>query len=85
MAMHVHYFSRRTLQQMLVSVGYEVLWSGVQGRYLRLGYVANRAAAWNPFLGRLVAAAVRGLRLAATPVPINFGDLFTVYARRPVE
>ena len=83
MAMHVHYFSRRTLLQMLEAVGYQVLWSGVQGRYLRLGYVANRVAAWSPWLGRLVEPAVRGLRLTATPIPINFGDLFTVYARRP--
>ncbi len=84
MDMHLYYFSQKTLADMLVKNGFEVVWSGAQGRYLRLGYVATRVQAWNSFLGRLVTGVVKGLRLQKLPIPINFGDLFTVYARRPL-
>jgi ubiquinone/menaquinone biosynthesis C-methylase UbiE len=83
MDMHMHYFSRATLAQMLKKNGYEVLWSGAQGRYLRLGYLASRVGGLNRPLGRLVTALVRGLKLAEVAAPVNLGDLFTVYGRRP--
>ncbi|PIE81969.1 MAG: hypothetical protein CSA11_02305 [Chloroflexi bacterium] len=83
MDMHLHYFSQKSMKQMLEKNGYEVVWSGVMGRYLRLGYIASRFEAWNRTLGRIVSSLVRGLRLSAVALPINSGDLFTVYARKP--
>ncbi|MCL4869092.1 MAG: methyltransferase domain-containing protein [Anaerolineae bacterium] len=82
MDMHIHYFSQKTMRLMLEQIGYRVIWSGAQGRYLRLGYVASRVEALTPFWGRLVRRLVYGLKLEAIPIPLNFGDLFTVYARR---
>ena len=82
MDMHLYYFSQQTLADMLEKHGFEVVWSGAQGRYLRLGYVVTRVAALNQTLGRLVARIVQRLGMAETAVPLNFGDLFTVYARR---
>jgi 2-polyprenyl-3-methyl-5-hydroxy-6-metoxy-1,4-benzoquinol methylase len=83
MNMHIHYFSRKTLTRMLARSGFEIVRSGAEGRYLRLGYLGTRVEGLSPILGRLVARAVRRLRLAEVAVPVNFGDLFTVYARRP--
>lgn len=83
MEMHIHYFSRRTLAQMLQKQGFEPLWSGAQGRYLRLGYLASRLRAMNVLLGRLGATLVGLLGAEQLPVPVNLGDLFTMYARRP--
>ncbi len=83
MEMHIHYFSQRTLAEMLRAVGYEVVWSGTQGRLLRLGYLASRVGGLSPSLGRLTGGVVRRLGLAEKAVPVNFGDLFTIYARRP--
>ena len=68
---------------MLGKNGFEICHSGIEGRYLRLGYVASRVGGLSERLGQLSASVVRGLRLAETAVPVNFGDLFTVYARRP--
>jgi predicted TPR repeat methyltransferase len=84
MDMHIHYFSRRTLTQMLQKQGFEVVWHGAQGRYLRLGYLASRLGGVNAGVGRLAANLVWRLHLADVAVPVNFGDLFTAYARRPV-
>lgn len=84
MDMHLYYFSQATLAQMLVQQGFEVVWSGAQGRYLRLGYLASRVQAWNQTLGRLTAKLVKGLGLGEIAIPVNFGDLFTVYARKPI-
>lgn len=83
MDMHIHYFSQASLSALLARLGYEVVWSGAQGRYLRLGYLASRVTAFSRPLGEMVEGAVRGLRLSELAVPVNFGDLFTVFARRP--
>jgi hypothetical protein len=85
MDMHLHYFSRRTLAEMLRRSGFEILWIGPQGRYLTLGYLATRLAALSRPLGRAAQAAVGGLGRAGKTFPVNFGDLITVYARRPAE
>lgn len=84
MDMHLHYFSQRTLAKMLIQNGYEVIWSRAQGRYLRLGYLATRMQAWNKHLGRVTTGLVNGLGLHKVAVPVNFGDLFTVIAKRPL-
>ncbi len=83
MDMHLHYFSRPTMKQMLTQAGFEVAWMGARGRYLRLGYIATRIGGLNRTLGKGVETAVAKLRLAHLPIPVNFGDLFTAYARRP--
>lgn len=82
MDMHIHYFSQRTMRQMLEKNGYSVVWSGVQGRFLTMSYLGTRVAAWHTGLGRIVTTIIDGLGLGKTAVPINFGDLFTVYARK---
>ena len=83
MDMHIHYFSQKTLRQMLNKNGFEIVWSGAEGRYLRLNYLVSRVEALSRPLGRLVGWFVNGLRLGHLAIPLNFGDLFTVYARRP--
>lgn len=83
MDMHIHYFSQKTMRQMLEQIGYRVIWSGAQGRYLRLGYVASRVEGLSPILGRIFRRFVYGLKLDKIAVPLNFGDLFTAYALKP--
>lgn len=83
MDMHLHYFSQKTLTEMLTKKGFEVVWTGVQGRYLRLNYVVSRIRAFNRPLGWLAAGIVNRFNLGRVAVPLNFGDLFTAYARRP--
>lgn len=83
MDMHIHYFSQQTMARMLQMNGFHVVWSGAQGRFLRLGYVATRVGGLNPILGRMAQTAVNAFGLSEKPVPINFGDLFTVYAQKP--
>jgi hypothetical protein len=53
MDMHIHYFSQKTLGKMLQKNGFEVIWSGAEGRYLRLNYFVSRVTALNRPLGRL--------------------------------
>ncbi|MGD2078837.1 MAG: class I SAM-dependent methyltransferase [Chloroflexota bacterium] len=85
MDMHVHYFSQATMERLLVDQDLEVIWSGVQGRYLSLGYLASRVSGISRRLGHFAENVVRQAGLAEKPVPVNFGDLFTVYARRPID
>ncbi|RLC62072.1 MAG: hypothetical protein DRI79_10265 [Chloroflexi bacterium] len=82
MEMHIYYFSRRTLRAMLEKCGFQVLSDRPQGRYLRLGYLANRVAALMPLVGRPAEWIVTRLGLRGLAVPVNLGDLFTAYARK---
>lgn len=84
MAMHVHYFGRESLGRVLTDVGYDIVWSGTEGRYLRMGYLATRLGGLNRGVGSLAHDLVQRFELGETAVPINFGDLFTVIAQRPV-
>jgi len=83
MDMHLYYFSQKSLAQMLRRIGFEVIWSGAQGRYLSLGYLTTRLGALSRPLGRLSSSVVGALGLHSVAMPVNFGDLFTVYALRP--
>jgi len=82
MEMHVYYFSRRTLRDLLERNGFQVLSDKPQGRYLRLGYLTNRVGALIPLVGRPAEWLVTKLNLRSLAVPVNLGDLFTAYARK---
>ncbi len=85
MAMHVHYFSRRTLSLMIEKAGFRPICVRADGRYLRLGYLASRVAGLSPFAGRISLALINRFKLGSHPVPINFGDLVTVTATKPFK
>jgi SAM-dependent methyltransferase len=82
MDMHIHYFSRKTLREMLHKTGFQVLWVGAQGRYLSLGYIVSRLRGLSKPLGRIVGWPIARTGASETTVPLNFGDLMTVYARK---
>lgn len=82
MEMHLFYFSRATLRAMLEKCGFDVLSVRPQGRYLRLGYLANRVTGLAPAIGRPAERLVTWLHVRSKAVRVNLGDLMTVYARR---
>ena len=83
MEMHIYYFTRRTLSALVQKAGLEALLIKSQGRYLRLGYLATRIAAFSRPLGHALAWLFDRLRLSQRAIPINLGDLVTLYARKP--
>jgi 2-polyprenyl-3-methyl-5-hydroxy-6-metoxy-1,4-benzoquinol methylase len=85
MDMHLYYFDRRTLSAMFARCGFEVVWQGAQGRYLRLGYLASRVGGLHAGLGRALRATVDRVGLRGAAVPVNFGDLITCIGRRPLR
>jgi 2-polyprenyl-3-methyl-5-hydroxy-6-metoxy-1,4-benzoquinol methylase len=82
MEMHIYYFSRQTLCTMLEQCGFQVLRARPQGRYLRLGYLTNRLSTLVPIVGRPTEWLVTRIGARGLTVPVNLGDLFTIYARK---
>ena len=82
MEMHLYYFTPRTLRRMLEEIGFEVIHSSPQGRYLRLGYLISRLQPYSRLLYHLLDTIVTRLGLRGIAVPTNLGDLFTMYARK---
>lgn len=85
MEMHLHFFSQKSLGQMLEQNGFVVVESKAKGRYLRLGYVATRIGGIHKGIGRFAHTLITKLGLANVAIPINFGDLFTIVAQKPVK
>ncbi len=83
MEMHVYYFTRRTLAAMLEEAGFEVLQVKPEGRYLRLKYLVTRLRPYSKPLADFVEWFTRLTGLDRIPLPVNFGDLVTAYARKP--
>jgi 2-polyprenyl-3-methyl-5-hydroxy-6-metoxy-1,4-benzoquinol methylase len=82
MEMHIYYFSQRTMAAMLRKAGFQVIRSGPHGRFQTLGYLGTRFTALFGQAGRPVDWILNATRLRRATVPINLGDLFTVYARK---
>jgi 2-polyprenyl-3-methyl-5-hydroxy-6-metoxy-1,4-benzoquinol methylase len=84
MEMHVIFFSRATLRDMMQRTGFNYISDHIEGRYLRMGYLAGRmTAAFGNWIGKPIEKLVSALGLTGAPVPINTLDLFTAYARKP--
>jgi hypothetical protein len=81
--MHNYFFSPQTLGAIVEKAGLRVEKWQVQGRYLHLGYLLSRLAGWSVPLGRIAEGLARALHIEHWLVPVNFGDLFTLYARKP--
>jgi 2-polyprenyl-3-methyl-5-hydroxy-6-metoxy-1,4-benzoquinol methylase len=83
MEMHLYYFSRRTLGEMLRKAGFTVVKMINQGRFLRLGYLTTRIKPYSSLISLAMSKLVTALGLKDKAVPINLGDLFTTFARKP--
>ena len=82
MEMHLYYFSRRTLRQLLKQAGFEWVRSEPQGRYLRLGYLMTRIRPYNRWVAAVLDRMIHLLGWRERPIAINLGDLITAYARK---
>ena len=83
MQMHLVYFSRQTLPEMLRREGFQICEVTTHVRRVRLTYLASRLDAYAPAAGRLVGRALDKAGLAERTVGVSFGDIFTVVARKP--
>ncbi len=83
MHMHLVYFSRQTLTEMLRREGFEIVEVSRHTRRVRLSYLASRLTPYSARAGRLATAALLRLGVAERTVGINLGDIMTVIARRP--
>jgi len=83
MQMHLVYFSRRTLAEMLRREGFHIVDVRAHVRRVRLSYLASRLDAYVPPAARALGAALDRTGLATKTVGVNLGDIFTITARRP--
>lgn len=83
MEMHLSYFSQRTLRRMVSGLGFRVLRSARQGRVVQLSYLVTRVRAlFGAAPAAALAALVSALHAEHRAVPIDLGDLFTLYAQK---
>ena len=83
MQMHLVYFSRQTLPEMLRREGFQICEVSTHVRRVRLTYLASRFDAYSPTIGRLAGGLLDKIGLAERTVGVSFGDIFTVIARKP--
>ena len=82
MQMHLVYFSRRTLHNMLAKAGFRVVEMVAHKRVVRLSYLISRVEPYCApvyrVLDRLVRLTGQGERLVA----VDLGDIFVTIARK---
>ena len=82
MLMHLYYFTPRTMSRMLEKAGFEVLAVEPHIRVTHVRYLVSKLEAYSPPLYRLASAVTERLGIGSARIPINLGDLMTVYARK---
>jgi SAM-dependent methyltransferase len=82
MQMHLYYFSVETLRALLARCGFRVVAVAPHRRIVRLTYVLSRTERWSPRLAALLQGAARRVGLGNLLVPVDLGDIFTLYAQR---
>lgn len=83
MRMHLHYFTPKSLEEMVRRSGFEVLRISTQSKTLQLGYLLRRTQTMLGPIGRSAQAVAGWLRLGERPVRVNLGDILLVEARKP--
>lgn len=82
MLMHLYYFTPRTITAMLEKAGFEVLDIEPHIRVVHVRYLVSKLEAYSRPLSRAARWVTEGLRIGGVRLPVNFGDLMTVYARK---
>ena len=82
MRMHLHYFTRESLAELVRREGFEVLEVTTQPKVLKVGYTLDRARGHFGFLARAARWIVDRLHLADAPVKIDLGDILFLVARK---
>ena len=82
LTVHLYYFTRASIGEILRRCGFEVVGYKPHLQTLELGYVAQRAAPYLGPLGRVATGGVRGLGLARLPFHYWVGQTLVV-ARKP--
>jgi hypothetical protein len=83
MQMHLVYFSRQTLGEMLRREGFHIADVSSHRRVVRMSYLVSRLEPYTLRGFRAADAVTRRLGLAERKVGINLGDIFTIIARKP--
>ena len=81
MQMHLVYFSKRTLGELLRRQGFEIVETSRHKRIVRVSYVVSRLGTYNKLAEKL--AAKLTTRVAERTVGIDLGDIVTMIARKP--
>jgi dolichol-phosphate mannosyltransferase len=84
MRMHLYYFSPDTLGALLEQAGLEVVEVRRHRRIVSARYLLEKAAAQLSPLSGLLRLAARLPLLGRIHVPVNFGDIVNLYARKPM-
>lgn len=82
MQMHLVYFSKRTLHNMLTKAGFRVVEMSTHKRVVRLSYLISRVEPYNRLAYRALDKLVRLSRQGERLVPVDLGDIFTTVARK---
>lgn len=85
MHMHLVYFSKQTLTEMLRREGFEIVEVSKHTRRVRLSYLASRLTPYSSLAGRAALGVLSKLGLSERTVGVNLGDIMTVVARRPTQ
>jgi SAM-dependent methyltransferase len=78
--MHLHYFSRRSMEGLLADQGFAVTWSGTHAKVFTTQYYAERLSGYSSVLARGATAVLRRVKLSDRMIAPDFRDRLGVLA-----
>ena len=82
MLTHVYYITPRAISRMLEGTGFEVVAIEPHARRARVRYLVSKLEDYSPAPQEVARSITSRLGLSALRLPVNLGDLMTVYARK---
>ncbi|MDQ3327485.1 MAG: class I SAM-dependent methyltransferase [Chloroflexota bacterium] len=82
MLMHQYYFTPETMSRMLENAGFKVIAVEPHRRIVYVHYLVSKLHAYSPFLHSLARGFTERTGLGGLRIPVNLGDLMTIYARK---
>lgn len=83
--LHIYFFSKRTIRRYLESSGFKEIEVFYPGKVAPLDFLIEKSFRLiSPALGRVVSSSIKNFDLARVQLPVNFFDIMTVRARKPV-
>jgi hypothetical protein len=80
--MHLHYFTRTSLNRLLQEQEFSIVWTGTHAKVFSTRYYAERLSGYSTALARGVTSALRRFRLSDRTIAPDFRDRVAVLAVR---
>lgn len=81
-SVHLYYFTKKTMIQMLNEIGFDIIKTKRHFQYLQIGYLAKRSAQISKFISKVVCFFVNLLHIGKLQIPYYLGQTLIIARKK---